>query len=438
MSEQKENTESQEDVILETWKLNDTLGKDLHLPDYQRIYCWDFAENVIPLIKDIFDISKEYRLGTLILQKKKDIDGKEYYDIIDGQQRLVTLSLILYHLGKQDIKLLKQSFHIEEAEYYLYTNSTCIKDYIDKYIIDKYITDKKTIRDNLLENISFSVLILQDSSLDLAYTFFSNTNSKGKDLTDYDLLKAHHLYYLGNETQAEHLATLWDKMNSKHREQVLDTYIFRLRKWLNFDSWNELEERKVKKEYEAAAICDDIPPFGEQFNYKEPIQGGEHFFAFVSHFIYNFNNFSETTQYKTLHNTMTTKTHWYIRNVIEAFLFAYYLKFRTNYLSEALCLIMDRISEVRYGKKRIKINGKSFPTVLNFGKETRIAMIIDRATSPTFFLAELENKTKISKEPEGGIKKGFYDITVQIKESLKGTFMSKHFEEKLRINYGNK
>ena len=423
MIEQK-NTESQEAVILETWSLEDTLGKDLRLPDYQRIYCWDFEKNVIPLIEDIFDISKEYRLGTLILQKKCE-NGTEYFDIIDGQQRLVTLSLIIYHLCGQNIELLEQSFHIKEAEYYLYNNSTRIKNYIDKYI-----SDKQTKCSNLLKNISFSVLILKDSSLDLAYTIFSNTNSKGKVLTDYDLLKAHHLYYLDNEKQAYHLATLWDKMAIEHKTKVLGEYIFRLRKWLNFDSCNELEEHKVKKEYEAAAVCDDIPSFGEQFNYKEPIQGGEHFFAFVSHFIYNFNNFAETTQYKTLHNKMTTETHWYIRDVIEAFLFAYYLKFRTNYLSEALCLIMDYISEVRYNKDRIL-----FSTVLEYGKNTKIAMIIDRATSPTFFLAELENKTKTFKkhDSEAGIKnikERFYDITDNIKKSLNGTFMSKHFEAK--------
>lgn len=41
----------------------------------------------------------------------------------------------------------------------------------------------------ILDIISFDVLVLNDSSLELAYTFFSTQNARGKALTDYEMLK---------------------------------------------------------------------------------------------------------------------------------------------------------------------------------------------------------------------------------------------------------
>ena len=80
-------------VELFTWDLEKILGLKLQIPDYQRIYCW-LEKNVLQLLEDIQSIKEEYRLGTIILQKKED-NNSFVYDIIDGQQRLVTLSLIL-------------------------------------------------------------------------------------------------------------------------------------------------------------------------------------------------------------------------------------------------------------------------------------------------------------------------------------------------------
>ena len=54
----------------------------------------------------------------------------------------------------------------------------------------------------IINQLIFTVLILKESRLDLAYTFFSNENSKGVPLSDYDLLKAHHLRYIFIEKQA--------------------------------------------------------------------------------------------------------------------------------------------------------------------------------------------------------------------------------------------
>lgn len=413
-----------EKVELSSWNLRKILSATLRIPDYQRIYCW-YEKNVMQLLDDIKGLNKEYRLGTIILQKKDN----EEYNIIDGQQRLVTLSLILLQLGYTDNALLDQSFNSKEAEEYVAYN---------KYLINNYIARFKEqfIIEQILDCLTFNVLILNDSSLDLAYTFFSNENSRGCPLSDFDLLKAHHLRYVVMEKQARHLATVWDKMLleeqdvsdklEKSYERALGLYIFRLRRWMNYDLWNENEKYKVKNEYEAAKVFDDIPPFGEQFQFKEPIQGGTHFFAYVQIFINRFRIFKKTKQYEVLHNTMTGETHTWFRDVIESLLFAYYLKFGIEYLSEVVILIIQNISKVRYENYRIYKE-----TIFSHANQSKIVLLIDRCTSPTFLIATLLEKVKMmptqNQTELKGIRNRYYKIVTSIKEKLSDTFILKNF-----------
>ena len=73
----------------------------LTIPEYQRPYKWT-ARNAIQLLDDIIEARNEnkevYRVGTLILHKNTDIKGKVKYDIVDGQQRTITFSLLLHAL----------------------------------------------------------------------------------------------------------------------------------------------------------------------------------------------------------------------------------------------------------------------------------------------------------------------------------------------------
>lgn len=77
--------------------------KDIKLviPEYQRPYKWT-ARNAIQLLDDIIEASNSnkevYRVGTLILHKDTDSQGQEVYKVVDGQQRTITFSLLLYAL----------------------------------------------------------------------------------------------------------------------------------------------------------------------------------------------------------------------------------------------------------------------------------------------------------------------------------------------------
>lgn len=415
-----------ENVELCNWSLRGVFEKNIRIPDYQRIYCWT-EKNVYRLLDDIKSLNSEYRLGTLIVQKKIE-EGAEAYDIIDGQQRLVTLSLILLELGDETSPLLSQSFNSNEAHEYVAYNRFLIKNYLGKF-------SKHYNVQNLMKNLTFNVLVLSDSSLDLAYTFFSNENSRGCPLSDFDLLKAHHLRYVVTEQQALHLSSRWDAMllaeqekddkEERTYERSLGLYIFRLRKWLNYNAWNDNEKYRVKNEYEAAATYDEIPPFGEQFQYKEPIQGGSHFFAYVSQFVEKFQTFAQTSQYKTVHKVLTGETHNWFRDVIESFLFGYYLKFGTDYLSEALVLIIRIISRARYENRRIHKN-----TIFDCARESKIVPLIDQATSPTFFIAALVDNIKRLPVYSDftGIQKRYSARTEQIEGEMKKSYAVKNLE----------
>lgn len=387
------------EVNLEILNLKEIFEKPLVIPGYQRIYCWD-KDTLLQLLDDLQDKRQldHYRLGSVILNKKDD-----KFEIVDGQQRLVSLTLLLSALGWSDkLPLLDQKFDNIKSQNFVNYNYYCIQTYIQNQNRLDTDNDKNAWAEKLLEQVEFSVLIITSDNLDLAFSFFSNINSRGVPLSDFDLLKAHHLRFLPSKSQQSHLAMRWNQMvlnadNADNGEFVeerdyyrtIAIYLYYLRRWLNKRPVREWEEYHVKKEFESALVIDEIPPFGERFRYMEPIQGGSHFFAYVEHFVDRFNQFRSLPVYCAIHK-LTGESHEWFRDAIEALLFAYYLKFGIEYISEALILITRIISQFRFLQGRVYFDKLMDESVGN----TEIAMIIDRATSPTFVLAELLKSVK--------------------------------------------
>lgn len=376
-------------------KLGEILRLPLSIPNYQRIYCWE-KSNVKCLLDDVYEhicnnTTTPYRLGTIILHFH---DGK--YDILDGQQRLVTLTLLLSEIGVKS-HLLSEKFTSQRSIEYVAYN---------KHLIHEFVQRHLTIYDDveeLKDMLEFSVLVLQNTSIDLAYTFFSNQNSRGVALTDYDLLKAHHLRYIPStcEQQSKHAAEKWNKMVENGRNacdlivqpdyvRTLDTYIYRLRKWMRKKECDDsIGNYRVKREYEAAPIVEEIPPFGEKFYFNEPIQGGSHFFAYVEQHVQKYHEFIKTEEFRNLHNTIVGGSNQWYRDIIESVLFGYFLKFGSYYLSDALVVIMRILLQHRYTSTRaLKAS------VVQYAGDSELVLIIDQATSPTFFLAEARNIAK--------------------------------------------
>jgi uncharacterized protein with ParB-like and HNH nuclease domain len=462
-----ENSAKNEAVEYLEYNAEDIYKLELKIPKYQRIYTWGY-EQVKTLLDDIMAINlPKYFVGSLILHCQK-IDGREELNIVDGQQRLVTIALIKYQLKDNSeglMKFLNCDYASLDAQNNIRQNLQIIKN----YLLDSEKENK--VRQNI-NKLTFGVLkIKRSEDLDLAFTFFSNTNSKGKKLTDYDLLKPHHLRYISSdlEEQQMHLSTKWDNMISRYRSfeeeaklnqdlrqrvpyiRVMELYLYRLRKWEQYQNSDESEDHYIKKEFEAAPIINEIPPFGERFHYGEPIQGGQHFFAYIEHFIEEYDRFNMLIDRKTTKAYFSQnadggqennpfrkyftqgKSHWY-GNVIEALAFCYYLKFGESYINEAIVSITRYISIIRF-----RLGRAYKPTILDWVRRSKIVMAIDRATSPTFFLANIERRIDnppIDQErveyAKSGVRKTFLENCISLTEEL-----TKNTSVHYYVNYVN-
>ena len=109
------------------------------------------------------------------------------------------------------------------------------------------------------------------------------------------------------------------------------------------------------------------------------------------------------------------ESHWKYESVIETVLFAYFSKFGKQYFSEALFCIAGAIAQHRYEGARAlqyKIN--------EHVQNNELVMMIDQASSPSFFLAETIPLLKRSgRDLEGGdIKVRFYNALCRVFRGL--------------------
>ncbi len=392
---------------------NKLMSIPLNIPAYQRNYCWD-KDNITNLWKSLSSSSGDLHLGNIILQER---DGK--FDIIDGQQRLITLTLFAMAQGyKYNLPLLKSRLRSSQSV----KNIANAKQIIKALCQQRDNSIRSIFEQHSGHSIRFGILILsKDTPLDLAYTFFSSQNSKGVPLSDYDLLKAHHLQYIPNSAQARHLASRWDKLLSTTPSEnmenesaghdlkmALGRHIFRLRSWMRLNDTPQTDYA-IRDEFIAAPIVEAIPPFGEKFSFYEKIQGGTHFFAYAENFVELYKMFLKTEPAKALNNILSYSTHRYYKDVIETLLFGYFLKFKTSYLAEAFFAISSIIADDCYSSPQMRRKG-----LLEHAKKSRIIMMIDQATSPTFFLAEAigaitKNPLTLADEELRGRRLEFYN-----------------------------
>ncbi|EAH8055974.1 DUF262 domain-containing protein, partial [Campylobacter jejuni] len=274
----------------ETLTLNDLFSKDrtYSVPKYQRNYSWD-EDQWEDLWSDIEDLEKSnypHFMGSIVLQETKDVKN---IDIIDGQQRLSTLSIfiaavIVYidDLVKKDKDKINNEKRKEifNKKYLGYESSTTLKivpkltlnktnnNFFTTYIINQNIPDKPTLADadksNLLlhkafdffqkkikekfqeedgkkiaeyvemigEQLKFIVIIVQNE-LD-AYVLFQTLNARGAELTAADLLKNYFLSLLKNDSEAlEQANSIWEDINNKISTEKIPDF---LRSVVNFQT----------------------------------------------------------------------------------------------------------------------------------------------------------------------------------------------------------
>ena len=252
------------DVIFEPQRsLAHLFSLPLDIPDYQRTYSWK-SSHVQDLLQDIFERENPYLMGTVILHDESSENCKTL-SIVDGQQRLVTLTILLNVISgdlegadKVTLPLLKGEFSSGAIEVILNTRKV-----IREFLGGKLPEQKWAFRNFLLSEsgLLFSVLTLSGSNaLDRAYTFFDSVNSKGKALTDFDLLKAHHLMFI--PPKQEGLATRhndeWQNHDASHPD-VFSITLRRLRMWGRGQTRDSKQERPDFNEF-----CSLVEPDHEQ------------------------------------------------------------------------------------------------------------------------------------------------------------------------------
>ena len=215
------------------------------IPVYQRPYEWG-EEQIVPFVTDIVNAflgedrdgkhSEPMFIGTMQLSQKKYISKKEYeQDIIDGQQRITTLSILLLELKKQysdceilkDLRIdwLRNHINAQQSLYTLsyfcqleeqplnkyYINSHIIKEVFDGAFPEGYELDINAFCRFLFHNVYF-VIIETAAGLSKTIQIFNTINNTGLDLNGGDLFKVRMYEYLTDFQNADE--TAFEKINN--------------------------------------------------------------------------------------------------------------------------------------------------------------------------------------------------------------------------------
>lgn len=215
-------------------KVKDLSFKSFRIPEYQRTYRWK-TKNVHQLINDIREYAGQstYRLGSLVLHNS---------DIVDGQQRIVTLSLILYRMMRNPAirshheydRLFNEvigfwgrtSYDSQEALDNIWDNASAILMRQDDLDFEFF--------KSLVENCEFVVIRLPE--LHEAFQFFDSQNARGKDLEAHDLLKAFHLREISalDNTDKDNISR-WQNIATNDLVSLF-LCLFRIRMWSKGES----------------------------------------------------------------------------------------------------------------------------------------------------------------------------------------------------------
>jgi hypothetical protein len=206
-------------------KVKDLLTMDLTLPSYQRPYSWS-VKSTNTLFIDTYEAFKdginEYRLGSVILHK----EGSGKYNIVDGQQRLTTLSILLYCLGDNKQSMLNE-------KYGKLSNDAIVTNYGVLYRRTNELPNNELLkyRDYLLNQCT-TVQIVTDSEQE-AFQFFDSQNSRGKELAPHDLLKSYHLREMNTEAENQKVKIInrWENVKQDDLADLFSSYLYPVTQW---------------------------------------------------------------------------------------------------------------------------------------------------------------------------------------------------------------
>lgn len=197
------------------------------IPIYQRNYAWGDDE-ISSLLQDIKNAceqnqeqDKNYYIGSLVVYRRDNGD----FEVIDGQQRLTTLTLIMHHLGKLSFR--NVSFeHRDESEQALSNlNSEKLPSNFSqalktiKKVIDEWGNNKNEIVKFLLDKVEIIRTEVPEGT-DLNH-YFEIMNTRGEQLEKHEVLKARLMKKLSEDIEKSLFAKIWDACSDMSRYAVM-------------------------------------------------------------------------------------------------------------------------------------------------------------------------------------------------------------------------
>lgn len=207
--------------------VNELMKIELKIPEYQRPYRWS-SSSTNTLFSDTFEAFKsridEYRLGTVILHKTMN---PITYNLVDGQQRTTTLSILLYVLGERSQKLLSENYKPSSSDA-IYNNYKLLQKRVNELS-----EEEKSKYKDYLEKHCTVVKIVTDSEQE-AFQFFDSQNSRGKALKPHDLLKAYHLREMARDSEQVKIRLIsdWEDTNQNALEDLFRNYLYPVISWV--------------------------------------------------------------------------------------------------------------------------------------------------------------------------------------------------------------
>lgn len=195
---------------IELKSVSELLGMKFFIPSYQRGYRWT-EQQVKDLLNDVNDFHPEtvkdtneetwYCLQPLVVKKmeendhrlEKEADKTEWYEVIDGQQRLTTIFIILNCLNDESLSLKYQTRPGSETFLQKIKNDGQNAENIDYHFM---IAAKNTVKEwtvdklNLAKKLKENCKVIWYESQDNAYEVFKRLNSGKISLSNAELVKA--------------------------------------------------------------------------------------------------------------------------------------------------------------------------------------------------------------------------------------------------------
>ena len=222
--------------------MSENLGKNIAeifrdkyvIPLYQRNYAWR-EDEIVQLLQDIFvsfksNSQSHYYIGSLVVLKRRN----GIFEVIDGQQRLTTLSLIVRLLEKHQSPVLSydsrpaveeffetffknpdaidtlsspETFYLKEAVHTI--KESVISNGADEVRLSSWsVEDKSKFADFLMNNV-YLVRVEIPEDTDVA-SYFEIMNNRGEQLQKHEILKALRMAKLESNVEQKTFAKIWD------------------------------------------------------------------------------------------------------------------------------------------------------------------------------------------------------------------------------------